>query len=65
MPISIEKTRKISQEVHCGLALAKDLLVLAGGDEKLVIEASERTMNGVESLKAYIIDKRFSKLERK
>lgn len=65
MPISIEKARKVSQEVHCGLALAKDLLVLAGGDEKLVIEASEHTMNGVESLKAYIIDKRFSKLERK
>lgn len=65
MPISIERARKVSQEVHCGLALAKDLLVLADGDEKLVIEASENTMNGVESLKAYIIDKRFSKLEGK
>lgn len=65
MPINMEKVRKVSQKIHCGLALAKDLLVLAGGDEKLVIEASEHTMNGAESLKACIIDKRFSKLERK
>lgn len=45
------------------MSLTRDLLTLAGWDENLVIEASQANLSGVESLKAYIIDKRFSKLE--
>lgn len=57
------KVKRVSNEIGCGLSLAQDLLTLAGGDEKLVIEASNNTRNGVESLKAIIIDERFRKVE--
>lgn len=57
--------RALSDELGCTLALAHDLLVLAGGDEDLVREASKTVNSGVDSLKNYIINKRFEKLERK
>lgn len=56
--------RELSQKIGCGVPLTQDLLMLAGGDEELVIRASENTCSGVESLKAYIIDNRFRKVEK-
>lgn len=55
--------RRTQTKIGCGMSLTRDLLILAGWDENLVIEASQANLSGVESLKAYIIDKRFKKLE--
>ena len=63
MEVTIDKIKRVSAEIGCGVSLAKDLLVLAGGDERLVIMASNSTCNGVESLKAIIIDERFRKVK--
>lgn len=54
--------RELAEDIHCGLPLTLDLYRLAGGDANLVREASDRC-HGVESLKAYIIDKRISRIE--
>ena len=53
----------LAADIQCGVALARDLLMLAGGDAQLVRQASA-SCRGVESMKAYIIDHRFDKLER-
>lgn len=52
----------LARDIRCGPSLARDLLVLAGGDAGLVREASDRC-RGVESMKAFIIDQRFQKSE--
>lgn len=62
--ITADLIKKVSHEIGCGLSLTKDLLVLAGGDADIVINASKSTCNGVESLKAIIIDARFKEVER-
>ena len=59
----IAKVRKTQGKIGCGVSLTRDLLTLAGWDEELVVQASNESLNGVESVKAYIIDKRFKKLE--
>ena len=53
----------LAEDINCGTSLALDLLRLAGGDASLVREASGKCV-GVESLKAYIIDHRFRKVEK-
>ena len=60
--IPIEKVVQVSRDIGCSISLARDLLVLAGGNEELVREASMAT-DRVESAKAYIIDARFRKSE--
>lgn len=57
-----EKESQLAQDIGCSEPLARDLLRLAGGDSQLVAEAS-RECKGVESMKAYIIDRRFRKFE--
>lgn len=57
------EVRELSKKIGCGVPLTQDLLTLAGGDEELVVRASENTSSGVESLKAYIIDRRFKRVE--
>jgi hypothetical protein len=59
----VAAVRRTQTKIGCGMSLTRDLLTLAGWDENLVIEASQANLSGVESLKAYIIDKRFNKLE--
>lgn len=59
-----DKVLDLARDIRCGPSLARDLLALAGGDDHLVREASDRC-RGVESMKAYIIDHRISKLENK
>lgn len=54
------RLRILAEDLHCGMPLVRDLLALAGNDERLVREASA-ACHGVESVKAYIIDKRFKK----
>jgi hypothetical protein len=62
-PNDITAVRKLSSQLGCGLSLTKDLLTLAGGNEQLIIHCSNNTYNGVQSLKAAIIDARFAQLE--
>lgn len=54
----------VATRVKCGPSLARDLLLLAGDDASLVYKASEKC-HGIESVKAYIIDQRMRKLEKK
>lgn len=61
--ISDARIRMLANDIGCGIRLAEDLLMLSGGDEALVREASCRN-GGIGSVKAYIIDKRMSKIER-
>lgn len=58
-----DKVIILANEIRCGPSLARDLLLLAGGDANIVRKASE-TCHGIESLKAYIIDARISKIEK-
>lgn len=55
------KIRKISTHTQCGLSLSRDLLILAGGDEDLVIESS-KIAHGINHLKSLIIDARFKEV---
>lgn len=57
-----EQVRRVSDELDISPQLAKELLILAGGDEDLVIEASESSVN-VAECKATIIDGRLKKGE--
>lgn len=57
------QVRILAEDIGCGGGLARDLLVLANGDEHLVRKASE-LCRGAESMKAYIIDHRFRNLEQ-
>lgn len=63
MKEDVLKIRELSSEIGCGLSLTRDLLTLAGGDEKLVLEASFACLQGVGAVKAYIVNARFEKLE--
>lgn len=56
------KVLDLARDIRCGPSLARDLLALAGDDARLVREASD-CCRGVESMKAYIIDHRISRLE--
>lgn len=53
----------LAADIHCGPSLAQDLLTLAGGSTHLVRDASD-LCHTAESMKAYIIDYRFRKIEK-
>jgi len=59
-----DEFRKLLDELGCGIVFAHDLVILAGGDLDLVREAS-RTCDGANQMKAYIIDRRFRKIEER
>lgn len=50
----------LAADIHCGPSLARDLLTMAGGDANIVRDAS-LVCDKAESMKAYIIDRRFRK----
>lgn len=54
----------LAADIQCGVALARDLLRLAGGNAQIVRDASAECQ-GVESMKAYIIDRRVARIEDK
>jgi hypothetical protein len=54
------KVNDLAADIHCGTGLARDLLTMAGGDAQLVRDASFMC-DKAESMKAYIIDRRFKK----
>lgn len=56
------KVNDLAADIHCGPSLARDLLTLAGGDAQLVRDASFMC-DKAESMKAFIIDRRFKKIE--
>lgn len=58
------RVNDLAADIHCGPSLARDLLTLAGDDAQLVRDASFMC-NKAESMKAYIIDKRFRKNQLK
>ena len=53
--------RQLSEDIGCGIPLAYDLLLMAGGNEELVREASARCV-GLGSVKTYIFCKRLDEL---
>lgn len=60
----MDRVVMVAMRIKCGPSLARDLLLLAGDDANLVYKASEKC-HGIESVKAYIIDQRLRKLEKK
>lgn len=58
-----EQVIRVGNELDITYQLAKELLILAGGDEDLVIECS-RMSNGLDHCKANIINGRLAKSER-
>lgn len=50
----------LAADIQCGPRLAEELLTLAGGDAYLVRTASDKRQ-GINAVKAYIIDRRFKK----
>lgn len=54
------KVNDLAADIHCGPSLAEDLLTLAGGDAEIVRDAS-MMCSKAESMKAFIIDRRFKK----
>lgn len=61
--IDPDAVKDLAADIQCGTSFAADLLALAGNDMQLVRDASAQC-HGAESVKAYIIDHRFKKLER-
>lgn len=53
------QVKRVANEIGITWQLAKELLILAGGDEDLVIEASDMSLN-LNECKAHIIDARLS-----
>lgn len=60
----VEETRVayLQSKLHMSPGLARDLLILAGGDIDIVCSASEESQR-LDTMKARIIDKRIAKLE--
>lgn len=59
-----EKVNDLAADIHCGPSLARDLLILAGDDASIVRDAS-LACDKAESMKAFIIDRRFRKNQLK
>lgn len=57
-----KKVNDLAIDIQCGPRLADELLTLAGGDANLVRDAS-MMCQGINAVKAYIIDRRFKKVE--
>lgn len=55
-----KKVNDLAADIQTGPRLAEELLTLAGGDANLVRNASMLNQ-GINSVKAYIIDRRFKK----
>lgn len=60
--ITFDKVCAVVDKIGCGGRLARELLILAGGDVDLVIESAERG-GQLSMTKAYILDARFDKSE--
>lgn len=56
------KIKLVRDAIGVGQSVADELLILAGGDVDLVIEAS-RMSPGLDQCKAHIIDMRFAAIE--
>lgn len=55
-----QKVIDLAIDIQTGPRLADELLTLAGGDAQLVRDASDK-QQGINAVKAYIIDRRFKK----
>ena len=58
-----KKVNDLAADIQCGPSLARDLLILAGNNAQLVRDAS-MMCTSAESMKAYIIDRRFKQIEQ-
>lgn len=54
------KVNDLAADIQTGPRLAEELLTLAGGDANMVRNAS-MMCNGINAVKAWIIDRRFKK----
>lgn len=61
--VNRKETKELSERIGCSYLLARDLLILAGGDKDIVIDASENTTEGIETVKVKIINQRFKNIE--
>jgi len=64
MTKDMKEIQQLSEDIGCGVCLARDLLLLADGDVHLVHKASKSGDN-VESVKTYILNERLTRLERR
>jgi len=64
MDLDAVKVHQLASDIGCGIMLAHDLLMLAGGDEQLVRKASKQG-HSAESVKALIINGRIKRLEER
>lgn len=58
------KVKKVMAHIGCGGSVARELLVLAGWDDELVLRMSNSS-SGLDQCKARIINERFNRLETK
>jgi hypothetical protein len=59
-----EKIKVLSTRLGVSRSVARELLVLSGGDIAMAEQASKESY-GLDQCKSSIIDKRFAQLERK
>lgn len=57
-----DQVNRVSEELGITKHLAKELLILAGGNEQIVIQAS-RCSNGLDHCKARILNTRIGNIE--
>lgn len=55
---------EVKYRIGVGTTVAKELLVLSGGDVELVVDSSLKSP-GLDQCKARIIDERFKRIENK
>lgn len=60
--ITNDKIKQVTQACGCGAGLARELLMLAGGDVDMVIDASEDERSG-SSAKAAVVNMRLDGIE--
>lgn len=60
--VTENKVRELRERIGVGISVARELLVLSGGDVDLA-EKCSREATGLDQCKAAIVDARFRRLE--
>lgn len=63
MEVSNRAIKELRERIDVSKSVAEELLILAGGDIELAVQASVES-RGLTQCKANIIDKRFNRLEQ-
>lgn len=62
--VTARAVKELRDRIGVGISVAKELLVLSGGDVDLAEECSNKS-EGLDQCKAAIIDERFKRIENK